>query len=49
MWVCPVAGGGEPGEGLVWPVGVVFGSPVLEHDLGFEEVGELLGVDDGDH
>ena len=46
--VCPVVsvgGGGEPGEGLVWPVVVVFGSPVLEHDLGFEEVGEVFGVE----
>ena len=46
--VCPVVsvgGGGEPAEGLVWPVGVVFGSPVLEHDSGFEEVGEVLGVE----
>ena len=46
--VCPVVsvgGGGEPGEGLVWPVVVVFGSPVLEHDSGFEEVGEVLGVE----
>ena len=46
--VCPVVsvgGGGEPAEGLVWPVGVVLGSPVLEHDLGFEEVGEVFGVE----
>ena len=48
LWVCPVVsvgGGGEPSEGLVWPVGVVFGSPVLEHDLGFEEVSEVFCVE----
>ena len=39
--VSSVGGGGEPGEGLVWPVG----SPVFEHDLGFEEVGEVFGVE----
>ena len=46
--VCPVGSvgsGGEPGEGLVWSAGVVFGTPVLEHDSGFEEVGEVLGVE----
>ena len=36
---------GEPVEGLVWLVGVVLGSPVLERDLGFEEVGEVFGVE----
>ena len=48
VFVCPVVsvgGGGEPAEGLVWPVGVVFGSPVFEHDSGFEEVGEVFGVE----
>ena len=29
----------------MWSVGVVFGSPVLEHDSGFEEVGEVFGVE----
>ena len=43
--VVSVGGGGETGEGLVGPVGVVFGSPVLEHDLGFEDVGEVFGVE----
>ena len=54
LWVCwlvllgpldRVGGGGEPVEGLVWLVGVVLGSPVLERDLGFEEVGEVFGVE----
>ena len=40
-----VGGGGEPAEGLVGPVVVVLGSPVLEDHLGFEDVGEVVGVE----
>ena len=40
-----VGGGGEAAEGLVGPVVVVLGSPVLEDHLGFEDVGEVVGVE----
>ena len=33
-----VGGGGEPAEGLVWPVVVVFVAPVLEDGFGFGDV-----------
>jgi hypothetical protein len=40
-----VVGGREPVEGGVGPVGIVLGAPVADEDLGFEEAGELLDVE----
>jgi hypothetical protein len=40
-----VVGGREPIEGGVGPVGIVLGAPVADEDLGFEEAGELLDVE----
>ena len=39
-----VGGEGEPAEGLVGPVVVVLGSPVLEDHFGFGDVGEVSRV-----
>lgn len=45
LLVRSVGGGGEPAEGSVGPVGVVFVAPVLEDGAGFGDVGEVLNVE----
>lgn len=41
----PVGGEGEPAEGLVGPIVAALDSAVLEHGLGFGDVGEVLSVE----
>ena len=43
--VFSVGDGGELAEGLVGPVVIVPAAPVFEDHLGFEDVGEVLGVE----
>ena len=40
-----VLDGGQPGEGRVRPVGVVLDPPGFDNDLGLEQGGELLDVE----